>query len=60
MKRVKYTGVKSCWHCGNRFRTKKGGGYTFATIRDPIGAELRVHKDCVRNVIGDGYTEVRS
>lgn len=58
MKKPKFEGSKNCWHCSRRFRTKIGGGYTFATVRDPIGAELRVHKDCVQFVIGNGYKEV--
>lgn len=51
-------GARKCWHCGRQFRTKRGGGYTFAIVKDPIGNELRLHKDCVRHVVGDGYQEV--
>ncbi len=58
MSKPKFEGAKSCWHCGNRLRTKKGGGYTFAVVRDPLGAKLRVHKDCLQHVIGNGYKEL--
>lgn len=45
-------------HCLNRLVYKRGGGFTFALVRDPIGHEHRVHKDCLRYVLGDGIKEV--
>lgn len=51
----KTSGTRHCWSCGKQFRAKRGGGYTFDIVLDPLGAELRVHKQCVENVIGDGY-----
>jgi hypothetical protein len=41
-------------------QTRVGGGYHFAVIKDPIGNELRVHKDCVKRSVGEGYSELRA
>lgn len=54
----KWNGSRRCWHCGRQLQTKLGGGYHFATIKDPIGNELRVHKDCVKHTTGGGFAEV--
>lgn len=59
IKSSKWMGSRRCWHCGKQLQCKLGGGYHFAIIKDPIGTELRVHKDCVKRAIGDGYTEAR-
>jgi hypothetical protein len=55
---AKWIGSRRCWYCGKQLQTKLGGGYHFATIKDPIGNELRTHKDCVKHAIGNGYVEV--
>jgi len=47
-------GNPRCWHCLRRLMYKKGGGFKFALVVDPIGAEHRVHLHCVSEVIGDG------
>jgi hypothetical protein len=51
-------GNPRCWHCLNRLVYKRGGGFSFALVRDPGGTEHRVHHDCVRRVVGDGVKEV--
>lgn len=55
----KWIGSRRCWHCGKQLQTKTGGGYHFATIKDPIGNNLRTHKDCVKDALGNGYVEVK-
>jgi hypothetical protein len=50
-------GVPFCWHCNRQLMRKKGGFY-FALVSDPDGHEHRVHKDCLRLVLGDGIREV--
>lgn len=47
-------GNPRCWHCLNRLTYKKGGGFRFSLVVDPLGAEHRVHLACVDQVIGDG------
>lgn len=47
-----------CWHCLNRLMYAKGGGFKFVLVRDPIGAEHRVHRDCLERVLGDGIKQV--
>lgn len=47
-------GNPRCWHCLRRLTYKKGGGFKFALVMDPIGAEHRVHLHCVDDVLGDG------
>lgn len=54
----KAKGPRNCWYCGRKLRTQRGGGYTFALIKDPIDNQLRVHKDCAKHVIGNGYIEI--
>lgn len=51
-------GPRHCWYCGKQLRCKVGGGYNFALIKDPIGMELRVHKACVEQITGEGYTDI--
>lgn len=53
-------GNPRCWHCLNRLVYKKGGGFKFRLVQDPIGATHRVHLDCLDKVIGDGIKEVRA
>ncbi len=56
-KTFKTGGVPFCWHCGKQLMRKKGGFY-FALVGDPAGHEHRVHKDCLRLVLGDGIREI--
>jgi hypothetical protein len=53
-----WEGSRRCWYCGRQLQLKTGGGYHFAVVKDPLNHELRVHKDCVKHVKGDGYTVV--
>ncbi len=50
--------ISRCFHCGKQLVRIKGG-FIFALIRDPDGHEIRVHKQCQENAIGDGYTAVK-
>lgn len=54
----KWTGSCRGRYCGKQLQCKRGGGYHFATIKDPIGNELRTHKDCVKRATGNGFIEV--
>ena len=56
-KTFKTGGVPFCWHCGKQLMRAKGGFY-FALVGDPAGHEHRVHKDCLRLVLGDGIREI--
>lgn len=47
-----------CWHCSKQLVRVKGG-FIFALVEDPVGNRMRVHKDCVRSVVGDGIKEVK-
>jgi len=57
MTRFKTGGVYICWHC-DRQLVRKNKAFIFALIEDPIGNQMRVHKDCVKFAIGGGYKEV--
>lgn len=52
-KTFKTGGVPFCWHCGKQLMRKKDSFY-FALVVDPAGHEHRVHKGCLRLVLGDG------
>jgi len=52
-----WLGSRHCWHCGKQLQRKADWGYYFAIIKDPMGRELRVHKDCVKRTVGAGYVE---
>lgn len=52
-------GNPRCWHCLNRLTYRKGGGFRFELVRDPIGSEHRVHLDCLQKVLGDGVKHVK-
>lgn len=54
MRRFKTGGISICWHC-HRQLVRVKGGFLFAVITDPDGHELRVHKACVKDAIGEGY-----
>jgi len=41
-------GNPRCWHCLNRLVYKKGGGFKFEELVDPIGNTHRVHLDCLK------------
>ena len=47
-------GVSQCFHCGRQL-VRVTGGFLFDIVVDPLGNEVRVHKQCVKQVIGDGY-----
>jgi hypothetical protein len=55
----KWIGSRRCWHCGKQLQTKLGGGYHFSTIKDPVGNLLRLHKGCVKQAVGEGYTHIK-
>lgn len=59
LKKSNWIGSRRCWHCGKQLQAKLGGGYHFATIKDPLGNELRTHKDCVKHAVGNGYVEIK-
>lgn len=59
MRKFKTGGVSICFHCQRQLVRVKGG-FTFALIADPMGNEIRVHKQCVSQAIGHGYTEVKT
>ncbi len=50
-------GVSQCFHCGAQLVRIKGG-FKFALIRDVDGHEIRVHKHCQNEAVGDGYVKV--
>ena len=47
-------GISVCFHCQRQLVRVKGG-FIFAEILDPDGHRIRVHKQCVRDAVGDGY-----
>lgn len=57
MRKFKDGGISICFHCHLQLVRVKGG-FIFATILDPDGRELRVHKDCVKQSLGHGYREL--
>jgi hypothetical protein len=59
MKKFKTGGISICFHCQKQLVRIKGG-FIFALIADPLGNQIRVHKDCVRHAIGEGYKEVKA
>ncbi len=59
MKKFKTGGISICFHCHKQLVRVKGG-FIFALIADPMGNQIRVHKDCAREAVGHGYTTVKS
>lgn len=57
-KRFKDGGISQCFHCQRQLVRIKGG-FLFALIRDPMGNEIRVHKSCQKEAVGDGYTAIK-
>lgn len=57
MRTFKTGGVSQCFHCQRQLIRVKGG-FLFALVKDPLGNNLRVHKQCVKHVVGDGYMEI--
>lgn len=57
-RQFKVGGVSQCWHCGRQLMRVKGG-FIYATVEDPLGNRMRVHKDCVKLAVGGGIHEVR-
>lgn len=58
-KQFKVGGVSFCWHCSRQLMWKGKGEFSFALVVDPGGNEHRVHKNCLRFVLGDGVREVK-
>lgn len=58
MRAFKDGGVSTCFHC-HRQLVRIKGGFIWSLIFDPDGNKLRVHKQCVKHAIGDGYREVK-
>lgn len=52
-------GVSTCFHCGRQLVRIKGG-FISALIADPMGNKIKVHKQCVDQALGHGYTAVKS
>lgn len=50
-------GVPICWACGNQLVIKKGGGFVFRLVVDPIGHKHRVHKDCLERTLSPEVKE---
>ena len=46
-------GSSLCWHCLRQFHIKKGGGFKFRLVADPVGNKHRVHLDCLPRVLED-------
>lgn len=42
----KWKGSRFCWECGKKLMTKRGGGYTYKLVQDPLGNPHRVHLNC--------------
>ena len=47
----------TCWHCGRQFMYVRGER-VYWQVKDPIGNIMRVHKQCLPEVLGNGYKEV--
>lgn len=45
--------VSFCWHCNRQLVRKKGGGFKYTLLKDPIGNEMRVHKDCAKEAVDE-------
>jgi hypothetical protein len=56
-RKFKDGGVSQCFECGAQLVRIKGG-FIFAEVRDPMGYEVRVHKDCLQHAVGHGYSAV--
>lgn len=54
MRKFKTGGISICYHCHKQLVRIKGG-FKFSLIIDPDGRELRVHMDCQKHALGDGY-----
>lgn len=48
-------GPSFCHHCTRDLVPAKGGGFIFSTLLNPDGHQVRVHKVCVKDAVGDGY-----
>ena len=58
MRTFKTGGISICFHCQRQLVRVKGG-FIFALIADPMGNQIRVHKQCADQAIGDGYTAAK-
>jgi hypothetical protein len=54
MRKFKTGGVSQCFHCQRQLQRIKGG-FIYALILDPDGHEIRVHKSCQQDAVGEGY-----
>lgn len=52
-----FRGPSFCWQCFRDLMKKKGGGYFYAVVTDPVGGKHRVHHDCVKAAVADGARE---
>lgn len=52
-------GVSHCWHC-NRQLVRKPGRFLFVVLLTQDEREVRVHKQCVAQSVGDGVKEKKS
>lgn len=58
-KNFKTGGPSVCFHC-DRQLVRIVGGFIYALIQDPVGHLVRVHKDCVKHIVGNGYKEYKN
>lgn len=48
--KVKWVGSKHCWECGRMLQLKKGGGYYFKELKDPLDNTHRLHIVCYKRI----------
>lgn len=54
------TGPSFCWHCRNQLMRRKGGGFIFRLVQDPMGHQHRVRQSCLPDAVGDGIKAVQA
>lgn len=59
MRSFKTGGVSTCFHCQRQLVRVKDG-FISALIADPMGNQVKVHKQCAGLALGHGYTAVKS
>jgi len=59
MRAFKTGGISTCFHCQRQLVRIKGG-FIYSEIVDPMGNPIRVHKQCVAEAVGHGYTEKKA
>lgn len=50
-------GCPLCWHCLNRLKNARGGGFAFSLVEDRGGTQHRVHHSCLPLVTEDGHAK---